>query len=340
MSGIAVHESIRKAYSVLDTGEPLSFALAVELAGLAGEDVPDLLSLANKVKNRHAVLPEGSLHSCSIINAKSGVCAENCRFCAQSLHNSADVEQYPLLDPESILASAGEIYSEGIRHFGVVTSGYGYRKVNPEFLKIVAVIDRLHRKYPELHVCASLGVLGEEPVRMLAEHNIAHYNINIQVAPDRYSDLIADSHPLHDRIDTIRLLRRHGISVCCGGILGVGETMRERVDFIYALHDLDITVIPLNVLVPVDGTPLEGAATPVITEIAKTFAICRLAHPRKIIKFAAGRETVMKDFQGLLMLAGANGLLTGGYLTTRGREIGDDRIFMRQIAGFAEESGA
>lgn len=336
MSGISIHESIQKAYIVLDTGEPLPIDVAVELGDLVGEDVPDLLSLANKVKNRHATLSEGELHSCSIVNAKSGVCAENCRFCAQSLHNSADVEQYPLLDSERILHSAGEIYEEGVRHFGIVTSGYGYRKVNPEFLNIIAVIDRLQEEYPGLNVCASLGVLGEEPVRMLAEHNVAHYNINIQVAPERYSDLIADSHPLDDRIDTIHLLRKYGIPVCCGGILGVGETMRDRIDFIYALQQLDLAVIPLNVLVPIDGTPLEGADTPAITDIVKTFAICRLAHPRKIIKFAAGRETVMKDFQGLLMLAGANGFLTGGYLTTRGREIGDDRQLMQHISGFAE----
>ena len=335
---VEMNKSIVNAYSVLETGEPLPFDVAVELAHLAGEDVPDLLSLANKVKNRYATLSEGALHSCSIINAKSGVCAENCRFCAQSLHNSADVEQYSLLDAEAIVQSAGDVYDEGIRHFGVVTSGYGYRKVNPEFLKIVAIIDQLQQEYPDLNVCASLGILGEEPVRMLAEHNVRHYNINIQVAPDRYSDLIADSHPLKDRIDTIRLLRKYGIPVCCGGILGVGETMRERLDFIYALQELDIAVIPLNVLVPIEGTPLQGAATPTLTDIVKTFALCRLAHPGKIIKFAAGRETVMKDFQGLLMLAGANGFLTGGYLTTRGRKIGDDREFMRQLAGFAEVS--
>jgi len=335
---VEMNKSIVKAYSVLETGEPLPYDVAVELSRLAGEDVPDLLSLANKVKNRYATLSEGALHSCSIINAKSGVCAENCRFCAQSLHNSADVEQYSLLDSEAIVQSAGEVYDEGIRHFGVVTSGYGYRKVNPEFLKIVAIINQLRQEYPDLNVCASLGILGEEPVRMLAEHNVRHYNINIQVAPDRYSDLIADSHPLKDRIDTIRLLRKYGIPVCCGGILGVGETMRERLDFIYALQELDIAVIPLNVLVPIEGTPLQGAATPALTDIVKTFALCRLAHPGKIIKFAAGRETVMNDFQGLLMLAGANGFLTGGYLTTRGRKIGDDREFMRQLAGFAEVS--
>jgi len=111
--------------------------------------------------------------------------------------------------------------------------------------------------------------------------------------------------------------------------------MQERIGMIYALKELDVTVIPLNVLVPVDGTPLEGRAPVSVPELAKTFAICRLVHPDRIIKFAAGRETVMKDFQGLLMLAGADGLLTGGYLTTRGREIDADRRLMNEIVRFA-----
>ena len=196
------------------------------------------------------------------------------------------------------------------------------------------MIDRLHKELPELSVCASLGVLGQEPAEALAAHGIAHYNINIQVAPDRYHDLIADTHTVEERIETIKLLRKNNISVCCGGIMGVGESMQERIDMIFALQELDVTVIPLNVLVPINGTPLEGKEPISVADIVKTFAICRLAHPAKIIKFAAGRETIMKDFQGLLMLSGANGYLTGGYLTTRGRDTADDRRFASQIASF------
>ncbi len=325
---------ISEAYSVLETGTPVDYDLASRLGSIQGEAVPDLLSLANKVKNRYASSGGGALHSCSILNAKSGVCGENCRFCAQSLHNRADVEQYALLDRQHVLEAAGRVYAQGIRHFGIVTSGYGYLKANPEFLRIIDLVTDLRLEYPGLNVCASLGVLGPESAAMLAGAGIAHYNINIQVSPDRYSDLIADSHPQNDRIETIRLLRSHLIPVCCGGILGVGETMQERIDLIFALQTLDIAVIPLNVLVPVEGTPLQGSAPLAVSDIVKTFAICRLAHPDKVIKFAAGRETVMKDFQGLLMLAGANGFLTGGYLTTRGRDIADDYAFMAQLQHF------
>ncbi|MEI7694254.1 MAG: biotin synthase BioB [Chlorobium sp.] len=333
MPSTLLHPLIEAAYRVLETGEPISQAEALQLADLPGELALDLGSLANKVKNRYASETE-ALHACSIMNAKSGVCAENCKFCAQSRHNHADVEVYDLVNEESALIEARNCMAEGVTHFGIVTSGYGYKKINPEFLRILNMIDRLHTELPNLHVCASLGMLGEEPAAALAAHGIAHYNINIQVAPDRYHALIADTHTVEERIATIKLLRKNNISVCCGGIMGVGETMQDRISMIFALQELDVTVIPLNVLVPIDGTPLAGKEPLSVADIVKTFALCRLAHPRKTIKFAAGRETIMKDFQGLLMLSGANGYLTGGYLTTRGRDVADDRHFASQIASF------
>jgi biotin synthase len=331
---ISLHPDIEKAYDVLHTGESLSFELASALGRLPDNDLLDLVSLANKVKNRYAA-QGSSVHACSIMNAKSGVCGENCRFCAQSRHNSANVDVYDLVDAARVFAEARALYDQGIDHFGIVTSGYGYLKVTPEFERILGMIDLLHRELPELKVCASLGMLGDEPAEALARHGIAHYNINIQVDPRRYRELIADTHTVDERIETIRRLRSHGISVCCGGIIGTGETMQERIAMIWALRNLDVTVIPLNVLVPIDGTPLENAETVTLPSVVKTFAICRLVHPDKIIKFAAGRETVMKDYQGLLMLSGANGFLTGGYLTTRGRDIAEDQRLARQVGLFA-----
>lgn len=328
-----LHSDIEKAYHVLDTGEPVSSELACALGQLPDSEVLDLVSLANRVRSRYAPF-DGGVHVCSIMNAKSGRCGENCRFCAQSQHNSAEVDVYGLVDESEVLRQARVLHEQGIKRFGIVTSGYGYRKVNPEFERILGMIELLHRKLPGLEVCASLGVLGEGPVMELARHGIAHYNINIQVDPGRYGELIADTHSVGERIETVRLLRSHGISVCCGGIIGTGETMLERIGMIFALRQLDVSVIPLNVLVPIDGTPLEGATPVSVPEIAKTFAICRLAHPSKIIKFAAGRETVMKDFQGLLMLAGANGFLSGGYLTTRGRDVAADWQLSGQIGIF------
>jgi biotin synthase len=330
-----LHPSIAAAYRVLETGEPIRREDARQLSRLPGDQVLDLASLANKVKNRYASGTfSASLHACSIMNAKSGVCSENCRFCAQSRHNSANIEVYDLVSEESLLIEARHAMAEGVSHFGIVTSGYGYKKMNSEFRRVLSMIRRLHDELPELNVCASLGILGEETAAALAAQGIAHYNINIQVSPERYRELIADTHGVEDRIETIRLLRKNNISVCCGGIMGVGETIEERIDMIFALQELDVTVIPLNVLVPIEGTPVAGNKPLCLSDIVKTFAICRLAHPSKIIKFAAGRETIMKDFQGLLMLSGANGFLTGGYLTTRGREVAEDRRFAEQISCF------
>lgn len=329
-----LHPDIERAYGVLDTGTPVDFDLASALGRLPNSEVLDLVSLANKVRNRYAP-GEGAVHACSIINAKSGHCGENCSFCAQSNHNSATIDAYGLVDDEKVLDSARTAYDQGVRHFGIVTSGYGYMKTTPEFTRLLGMIDLLHRELPEMQVCADLGMIGDEQAAALAARGIVHYNMNLQVNPDRYGELIADTHSVDERIETIRRLRAHGISVCSGGIIGTGESMQDRVSLIFKLKELDVSVIPLNVLVPIKGTRLENREPVPVPEIAKTFAICRLVHPDRIIKFAAGRETLMKDFQGLLMLAGANGFLTGGYLTTRGRDTASDRALAEEVRRFA-----
>lgn len=326
-----LHTAVQQAYCVLETGTPLSREIAYALAEISGEDTLDLLSLANKVKNRYS----RGHHACSIVNAKSKMCGENCRFCAQSVHYQANVDVYGLMNPERILQAAAATHESGVNHFGIVTSGYGYKTINREFERILEAIDLINTRFPDMNVCLSLGILGEEPIKELSVRPIGHYNINLQVNPAKFSELIADSHSIQDKITTITLLKRYGITVCCGGILGVGETMRDRIELAFTLQELGVSVIPLNVLVPIPGTPLEHQPPLSVVDIAKTFAIFRLVHPSKIIKFAAGRETIMKDFQGLLMLAGANGFITGGYLTTRGREVSDDELFAERLTAFS-----
>jgi biotin synthase len=326
------HPSLQRAADLLAAGEPIAPALAAELAALEGGDILALVALANAVRNRFAP----GTHLCSIVNAKSGACSENCRFCSQSSHHATGVETYELLDAETLVQRAEETAAAGIGRFGLVTSGFGHLQIDPEFEQALAAIRAIRRRLPQLEVCGSFGVLGPEPVRALADCGISHYNLNLQVAPGRYGALICDTHRVEARLQTVRLLKAHGIGVCCGGIIGVGETMAERLELAFALRELDVDVVPLNVLIPVAGTPLEGRAPTPAAEVAKTFALFRLIHPARTIKFAAGRETVMKDFQGLLLLAGANGMLTGGYLTTRGRQIEEDHAFVRQLAGFGD----
>ncbi len=322
---------IQQAYGILEGKEP-GRELIDTLSQLEGEEILDLLSLANKVKNRFS----GTTHICTIMNAKSGLCSEDCRFCSQSTHHDTEAEVFDLRDKREILKKAEETYATGVESFGIVTSGTGYLKTTEEFREITSAIDLIYEKFPDKKVCASIGNLSDETAGELAKHRVVHYNINIQTNPRRYGELISSTHSVDERIATIKALKKHGVKICSGGIIGLGETMEDRIELAFILKELDVDVIPLNVLIPIEGTPLEGEKEIPVSDIVKTFALFRLINPRKTIKFAAGRETRMKDFQGLLMLSGANGFLTGGYLTTRGREVEEDFSFRDQLAGFTD----
>lgn len=321
---------LENAYKVLD-GAELSRAEALEIAqNIRGEEILDLISLANKVRNRFA----GTMEPCSILNAKSGLCAQNCRFCAQSVHYATGIQTYSLLPPEKVLEAARTAVESGVRTFGYVTSGFGYKTVTPEFVIILKTLDLLHRELPMLRICVSVGILSRETAKLLAEHHTWRYNMNLQTNPKRYAELIADTHTIEEKIQTIRYLQEFGVTHCTGGILGLGETWEDRVELAFSVRALDVEGITLNILIPIPGTPLEGRPILHPAEAAKAFALFRLINPKKMLKFAAGRETVMKDFQGLLMLSGLSSVITGGYLTTRGRSVADDMQFLTLLEDF------
>ena len=328
-----LHPDIEQAYKVLD-GEELSEAEALALTKISGCDILDLVSLANKVRDKFA--PE--IVPCSIINAKSGVCSQNCKFCAQSGHHATGIETYELLEPEKIVEGARVVYNQGVRSYGIVTSGLGYTETDPEFLRILECMDALKKEFPELNICVSLGILTENAARLLAEHGAYRYNMNLQTNPERYAELISDTHSIVKKIQTIRYLQKYGVTICCGGIFGLGENWNDRIKMAQACRDLNVDGIPLNVLLPIDGTPLEGRPVMEPADVAKAFAVFRLMNPTKMLKFAAGRETTMKDFQGLLMLGGMNSMITGGYLTTRGRSVEEDRGFLSHLELFTDHA--
>lgn len=321
---------IENAYKVLN-GEELTYGEALALAEkIEGEDILDLVSLANKVRHKFA----GPIVPCSILNAKSGLCHQNCRFCAQAADHHTGIETYPLLPKEEVLEAAGKAWENGVRSFGYVTSGYGYKTVTPEFQTILDTLDAVHERYPELKLCVSIGILSRETAGLLAKHHTWRYNMNLQTSPARYAELITGVHTIEEKIQTIKYLQEFGVTICCGGIFGLGEDWKDRIDMAFAVKDLKVDGSPLNILLPIKGTPLEGRPLMSPADAAKAFAIFRLVNPKNMIKFAAGRETTMKDFQGLLMLSGLNSMITGGYLTTRGRSVEDDRKFIDQLGGF------
>ena len=321
---------IENAYKVLN-GQSITREEALEIAEkISGEDILDLISLANKIRKKYAreIVP------CSILNAKSGLCHENCRFCAQAAAHDTGIQTYPLLNQAEVLEAAGKAYENGVRAFGYVTSGYGYKTNTPEFQAILDTLDAIHDRYPEQKLCVSIGILSRETAELLAKHHTWRYNMNLQTAPARYAELISRKHTIEDKIQTIRYLQEFGVTICCGGIFGLGENWGDRIDMAFAVRELGVEGCPLNILLPIKGTPLENQPRVSPADAAKAFALFRLVNPEIMIKFAAGRETTMKDFQGLLMLSGLNSMITGGYLTTRGRSVEDDQAFIRQLESF------
>ena len=327
-----IHPAIANAYKIMD-GVGISFGEALALTTIEGEDILDLVSLANKARVKFAA----EIAPCSIINAKSGACDQNCRFCAQANAHETGAEIYALLPLEKILEGAREAHENGARAYGIVTSGRGYETPNAEFKRILEALDAIAAEFPNLGRCVSLGILSDECARLLAEHGAQRYNMNLQTAPERYAEFITDKHSIGEKLRTIKRLRELGVSVCCGGILGLGESWTDRVRLAFACKESGADGIPLNVLLPIKGTALEGQTLMNAADTAKAFSLFRLVNPSAMIKFAAGRETVMKDFQGLLMLAGMNSMITGGYLTTRGRGAEDDRVFIAGLAGFGHK---
>ena len=299
-------------------GEKITKDEALELAAVSQEQILKLLAAANEIKNEFM---SDKVNMCSIINAKSGSCSEDCSFCAQSTHHDTDVDSYSLLDSEKILARAKRIDQKGADHFGLVTSGRGI-ETEAEFKQIIKTVKEI-KTQTDLEVCASLGTLEAEQVQELSEVGLKRYNHNLETSRNYFSE-ICSTHDYQERVQTIKFLKEQGIEVCCGGIIGLGESFADRIDLAFTLRKLAVDSIPLNILNSVPGTPLEDNEDIAPLEALKTAAIFRFINPYKDIKLCGGRESNLRDLQSLALLSGVNGLLVGNYLTTEGRSVEDD----------------
>lgn len=268
-----------------------------------------------------------SLDLCNIMNAKSGLCSQDCKFCAQSLHHATGIANYPLKDKADIANSARHAKEMGAGRFGIVTSGAGLSK--KEIAKVSEAISEI-KKTIDIKICASLGKIDEEDLLLLKKSGLSRYHHNIETS-EAYFPNIVSTHNFQERIDTIMAVKRSGLQVCSGGIIGMGETWRDRIDMAVTLKELDVVSVPINILVPIKGSPLEKAPTLACADAIRVIAIFRIILPDKIIKIAAGRESVLKDFQAMAFMAGANGMLIGGYLTVKGRSIEEDRHLIEEV---------
>ena len=290
---------------------------AVQLSALEGLEVYDLFRAASRIKE-HFVGPE--VHLCSIINAKSGRCAEDCAFCAQSAHHATDAPVYPLVQEDRLLESARAAETNGSACFGIITSGTTVNEA--ELDQILGALRRIRQETSILPSC-SLGIIDQNTASRLKEAGMDTYHHNLETA-ESFFPSICTTHPYQDDVNTVRAVKNAGLKVCCGGIFGLGESAAQRVEMAFTLKELDVDSVPINFLNPIEGTRLEGAENITAQECLKTIALYRMILPGKRITVCGGREKNLRDLQSWIFFAGANGTMIGNYLTTQGRNVDVD----------------
>lgn len=271
--------------------------------------------------------------SCSIINAKSGNCSENCKWCSQSVFSKCNIEKYPLVSAERAVKEGLYNSTFGIKRFSLVTSGKRVSKQEiDEICKIVKALNETGKIVP----CVSLGLIDEEEMMKLAEAGATRYHCNMESSPSYFGDLCT-THTQEEKIRTLKAAEKAGLSLCSGGIIGMGETMDDRIELALLLRDLHVKSIPINFLNPIKGTPLENAKPLTEDEILTTIAIFRLINPTAFLRFAGGRALISKEIQEKALYIGINSAIMGDMLTTLGNSAKND-IAMFKAAGYEWEA--
>ena len=296
-SQVGTYEKILTIANRIMHGGEITKEEAIELIHTSDDDTMILLAMADKIRQH---FNDNSVDVCAIVNARSGKCPEHCKFCAQSAHHATGVQVYPFMDDESILDAARKAKEAGAIRFSIVTSGRNTNNPN-EFNQIIRVLDRIKNEIG-LEICCSLGLLTYEQALKLK-----------------------------DKMSTIDNAQKAGIRVCSGGILGLNETLEQRVEMAFELKRLHIDSVPLNILNPVKGTPFESNKALRPLDILRTFAVFRFILPNALIRTAGGREVNLRDLQAYALKGGLNGIMVGGYLTTGGRSPQDDLQMIQDL---------
>ena len=318
------HSLSQAEHALLTEGRPLSRDELRALGEVPGVMLPDLIGLAHRVRLAH----RGAAVSLeSIVSAKSGACTEDCGFCSQSAHFKTAVDAHPFLATELVVECARKAQDAGATEFCIVVSGRG-----PDDRLISRVVDVVQavRAETSLEVACSLGLLTPEHARILVDAGVRRYNHNLETSRGFFPE-VCSTHTYDDRLATARLVHEVGMELCCGGILGLGETLDDRVDLALELAALAPAEVPVNFLDPRPGTPM--AARPLLSpgDALHALALFRLALPDAAIRLGGGREKVLGQLQSLGLLAGADALIVGNYLTTAGRSPVDDLALLESL---------
>jgi biotin synthase len=316
------HPRIDSLARLAISGTPLSLEQGQKLTVLGPEHTIDLLFAAHSIAKAMGRRP----FTCSIVNAKSGTCSQDCRFCAQSGHYRTDAPVHPLLPLPDLIERGLAMHTAGARCFSLVTSGLLLGEAEIE--RVCRCVEHL-RLHTDLTLSASLGLLTRGSARRLAEAGLGRYHHNLETARSFFPS-ICTTHAYDEDIETIHLAREHGLAICSGGILGLGESWEQRIELAATLAELRVDTVPLNFLVPIPGTPL--GTSPLLSphDALKSVALFRFMLPGADITVAGGREKILGDYLSWLPLAGANGVMIGNYLTTRGRDLQQDQRMLEQ----------
>jgi biotin synthase len=306
-------------------GGAVTEAEALQLAAAGGADLFFLFAEANRIKE-HFV---GSrVYLCSIINAKSGRCPENCAFCAQSAHHRTSAPVYPLVDEERMVTCAREAEANGSSCYGIITSG---TTINwgDELERILRAVRRIRQETGITPSC-SLGIIDAGIARALYEAGVETYHHNLETARSFFPQ-ICTTHDYEEDVRTVQVAKGAGMKVCCGGIFGLGESAPQRVELAFTLRELDVDSVPLNFLNPIEGTRLAGAELISPMECLMTIALFRFILPARKISACGGREKNLRDLQSWMFAAGASGTMIGNYLTTTGRPADQDWQMLKDL---------
>lgn len=263
-----------------------------------------------------------NIEFCSLINARNGKCSQNCKYCAQSSHYCTNIESYPLVDIQEVIKAAKESKENKVSRFAIVTSG----KTPDEGRDFQIELDMIKaiNEVGGLKSCASIGILNEEQAKQLAQAGLKRFHHNINTCRSYYPE-VCTTHSWNDRLNTCKLVKKYGMELCCGVILGMGETIEQRVEMAMELAEIEPNSIPINILMPIPETPFENYHDKIDEEnVLRTMAIFKIANPKSVVRFCGGRMRLSQENQELALKTCVEGILVGNYLTTVGREPHED----------------
>jgi biotin synthase len=307
------------------SGGGISSSDALAVLRLPREEMWRLLDVTDTIRRK---FKGDGVRLCSIVNAKSGLCSEDCSFCSQSRGSMAEIAKYPLIDEEKIVAAARDAKARGAREFSIVTSGMAMRN-RKELVRVGNAVERI-RDEVGLETCVSLGTLSAENVAYLLSRGLRSIHHNLETSRSFFPSMCT-THEYEEDVRAVRDAKAAGAWVCCGGIFGIGETDEDRVELAMTLRELGVDSIPVNFLNPVPGTALEGRRELTPFLCIKIVAMLRLCHPSREIIVCGGREVNLRDLQALMFAAGATGTMAGNYLTTSGRPAEEDVQMIRDL---------